>query len=171
MCARNNSIARASARERSGPTAVACEVTMPCCNAEACDGIDPRVGERTEAGRDAVHRGAGGDGALDHVARSPDAAARAVAERHRCPQRDPLDIAQVDRLSELDGLAHRGEGYRFARASGVGAHERWRISSGDLGDAVAVSLDPERPRPGARRHRRPAPRRRPMCSAAKSSQA
>ena len=122
--------ARLRAATRSGPTAVACDVTMPCCNAEASARVDPRVGERAEAGRDAVHRGAGGDGALDHGARSPDAVARAVAERDRRAERDPLDIAEIDRLSQLDRLAHRGEGYRFAREWGVGAHGRRRTSNG-----------------------------------------
>jgi len=37
-CARSTSIARASARERSGPTAVACDVTIPRCNVAASDG-------------------------------------------------------------------------------------------------------------------------------------
>ena len=37
-CARSSSIARASSRESGAPTAVACERTMPCCSAEACDG-------------------------------------------------------------------------------------------------------------------------------------
>ena len=36
--ARSSSIARASSRESSGPTAVACEATMPCCSAEAAAG-------------------------------------------------------------------------------------------------------------------------------------
>ncbi len=56
--------------------------------------VDPRVGERAEPGRDAVHRRAVGDGALDHVARSPDAAARAVAEGDLIAERHPLDVVE-----------------------------------------------------------------------------
>ena len=68
--------------------------------------VDPSVGERAEAGGDAVDRGALGDGALDHAARSLDAAARAVAERDGSAVRDPFDVVERERVADPHRFRH-----------------------------------------------------------------
>ena len=169
MCARNNSIARASARERSGPTAVACEVTMPCCNAEACEGsirvsasapkpvVTPYIVVPAATARSITSR------AARTRPRAPSPSATGAPRATRSTSR-----RSIGSPSWTGSLTWRRLPVR--RRDGDGVHDSWRISSG-----TSEIPSPSRSTRNARAPARDATTARTSpstaCTAAKSSQA